>query len=110
MNASIPRTISAITRMRLWSRRVGLKRKLAVSLMLAAVISGLATVALMSGSSPLGLDPELLIGLLYLDVVLLLVVGVVVAWRVASIWWSAAAEWPARGCTADWYFCSAWSP
>ncbi|MDP6805886.1 MAG: PAS domain-containing sensor histidine kinase [Rhodospirillales bacterium] len=86
MNASIPRTFNAVTRMRLWSRRVGLRRKLAVALMLAAVVSGLTTVALMSGMSPLGLDPQILIGLLYLDVVLLLVLGVVVAWRVASIW------------------------
>ena len=86
MNASIPRTINAITRLRLWSRRVGLRRKLAVALMLAAVVSGLATVALMSGLSPLGLNPQILIGLLFLDVVLVLVVGVVVAWRVASIW------------------------
>ena len=73
-------------RIRLWSRRVGLSRKLAYSLAAAAVASGLATVATMTGSSPLGPDPKTVLLLLYFDAVLMLLLAVVVARRLAKVW------------------------
>jgi two-component system, NtrC family, nitrogen regulation sensor histidine kinase NtrY len=75
-------------RFRLWSRRVKLSRKLAFSLATASVISGIATVATMTGTSSgsAGPDPQTVLALLYLDVVLLLLLGAVVARRVVSVW------------------------
>ena len=75
-----------LRRFRLWSRRVGLNRKLAYCLAAAAVMSGIATVATMTGSSPLGPDPTTVLALLYLDVVLMLLLAVVVARRLALVW------------------------
>ncbi len=71
---------------RLWSRRVGLGRKMAFALAAAAVISGLATVVAMTQSSPSGPDPRTVLFLLYLDAILLLPLGAVVAWRLVTIW------------------------
>ena len=70
----------------LWSRRVGLTRKLAVALAVAAIISGFATyMALTSG--PLGAqDPTQVLILLNVDLVLLLMLGAVVARRIALLW------------------------
>ena len=75
-----------VGRFRLWSRRVGLGRMMAYALAAAAVASGLATVATMTGSSLLGPDPKTVLLLLYLDAVLLLLLAVVVARRLASVW------------------------
>ena len=75
-----------VGRFRLWSRRVGLGRKMAYALAAAAVASGLATVATLTGSSPLEPDPKTVLLLLYLDAVLLLLLAVVVARRLVSVW------------------------
>ena len=72
--------------LRLWWRRAGLNPKLAFALAAAAVASGLATVATLTGSSPLAFDPKTVLVLLYLDAVLLLLLGVVVAARLAKVW------------------------
>jgi two-component system, NtrC family, nitrogen regulation sensor histidine kinase NtrY len=75
-----------LTRLRLWSRRVGLPRKAAFVLALAAVVSGIATFATMTGWSQLGTDPKNVLILLYLDVILLLLFGGVVSTRVVRMW------------------------
>ncbi|HVI52223.1 MAG TPA: PAS domain-containing sensor histidine kinase [Candidatus Sulfotelmatobacter sp.] len=75
-------------RFRLWSRRVNLSRKLAVALALAIVASGVATYAALTNSGPLGgpSNPQLVLGLLVLDMVLMLFVAVLVARHIARIW------------------------
>ena len=65
----------------LW-QRLGISRKLAIALAGMAVLSGLATVATMTGwqDTP-DPDPQIVLALLYLDAALLLLLGVVVARR-----------------------------
>ncbi len=86
MNTNLRRWSRLLGRFRLWARRVGLSRKLAYSLAAAAVASGSATVATMTGSSLLGPDPKTVLLLLYFDAVLLLLLAVVVARRLANVW------------------------
>ncbi len=69
-----------------WSRRVGLSRKFAVALTVAAIFSGFATYAALTGSPPLGPDPDTLLILLNVDLVLLLILGALVARRVVKLW------------------------
>ncbi|NQU57241.1 MAG: HAMP domain-containing protein, partial [Rhodospirillales bacterium] len=70
----------------LW-QRLGLSRKLAFALAAMAAASGVATVATMTGwqNTP-DPDPQIVLALLYTDAVLLLLLGVVVARRLVSIW------------------------
>lgn len=75
-----------VTRFRIWARRTGLSRKLAYALAAAAVLSGLATVTTMTSSRDNVLDPNVILSLLYLDAVLLLGLGAVVARRLTSVW------------------------
>jgi len=67
--------------------RFGLGRKLAFALAAAAAASGIATVMTMMGwqTTP-DPDPDTVLVLLYLDAVLLLLLGVVVARRMVVIW------------------------
>ncbi len=69
-----------------WSVRVGLSRKLAVALTVAAILSGIATYAALTGSPPLGPDPDTLLIILNVDLVLLLMLGALVARRVVKVW------------------------
>ncbi len=71
---------------RRWARRVGLHRKLAFGLAVAAVLSGVATVATLAGSSPFGPDPWVVLFLLVLDALLLLSLGAVVGLRLYRMW------------------------
>jgi two-component system nitrogen regulation sensor histidine kinase NtrY len=77
-----------LLRLRLWGRRVGLARKLAVALTLAALASGIATYAALTGSGPLGggPNPTTVLILLNLDLVLMLLLASLVARRIARVW------------------------
>jgi two-component system, NtrC family, nitrogen regulation sensor histidine kinase NtrY len=68
-----------------WLRRPHLARLLALVLTIAATLSGLATYVVLSGSLSLDADPGLVLGLLYLDLILLLLLGVVVFRRLAQL-------------------------
>ena len=70
---------------RLIWQRLGLSRKLAFTLAALAVASCIATVFIMTGwqNAP---NPETVLALLYLDAVLLLLLGLVVSKRLVSIW------------------------
>lgn len=69
-----------------WSHRVDLERKLAFGLTLAAVLSGIATVASWTGAREFGPDPDTVLGLLVLDTVLLLLLGALVARQLVRLW------------------------
>ncbi len=69
-----------------WSMRVGLSRKLAVALTVAAILSGFATYAALTGSPPLGPDPDTLLIILNVDLILLLMLGALVARQVVKVW------------------------
>jgi two-component system, NtrC family, nitrogen regulation sensor histidine kinase NtrY len=68
-----------------WSRFVGWLRQpkvsaqLALVLTVAATLSGLATYVVISGWRNVAAEPDLVLGLLYLDLILLLLLGAVVA-------------------------------
>jgi two-component system, NtrC family, nitrogen regulation sensor histidine kinase NtrY len=70
---------------RLMWQRLGLNHKLAFTLAALAVASCTATVAVMTGwqNTP---NPDVVLWLLYLDAVLLLLLGVIVSKRLISIW------------------------
>ncbi len=74
------------TQFRLQWRRYRMNRKLAYILAMAAVASGAATVATMTGSTAISSAPHTVISLLYLDAVLLLLLGALVARRLTQLW------------------------
>ena len=74
------------TRFSKWSRRVDLERKLAFGLTLAAILSGVATVASWTGAREFGPDPDTVLGLLVLDTILLLLLGALVARQLVRLW------------------------
>ena len=69
----------------LWERAGGVRRAAFAAAILAAA-SGLATVLTFVRAGPEGPDPGLVLGLLYLDIALLLVLGALVAHRLVRIW------------------------
>jgi len=68
-----------------WLRQPKVASQLALVLAIAATLSGLATYVVLSGSLSFGADVELVLALLYLDVILLLLLGAVVARRLALL-------------------------
>ncbi|MBI3451750.1 MAG: PAS domain-containing sensor histidine kinase [Rhodospirillales bacterium] len=72
-------------RMRLWTSRVGLSRKLAIALTAAAVAAGMATYGALTGEE-FAPDPRTILLLLNLDLVLLLLLGAVVARQIVGVW------------------------
>ena len=77
---------SIITGLRAWARNASVQRKLAYGLAAAAVVSGIATVATMTGSTAAATDLQTILNLIYVDGILLLLLGVVVAWRLVTVW------------------------
>ncbi len=67
-------------------RLVQWARGLELTLALAAVGSGVLTYAALTGSSPFGPDPQTVINLLLVDLVLLLLLGLVVSRRLVRLW------------------------
>ena len=73
-------------RRRFKAARAVFARNFALLLTFAAVLAGIFTFLLMSGSSGVTTDPYLILALLALDLALLLALGGVVAWRLAKVW------------------------
>jgi two-component system nitrogen regulation sensor histidine kinase NtrY len=69
-----------------WAGRVGLGRKLTIALAIAALASGVATYAAMTGAAPFGPGPGAVLLLLNINLVLLLVLGAIVARRIVAVW------------------------
>ena len=86
MNKPAKRHKRLFQRFRLWSRRVGLNRKLGFVLAALASISGVATLATMTGALSYGSGSKAILYLLYVDAVLLLLLGAVVARRLVAVW------------------------
>jgi two-component system nitrogen regulation sensor histidine kinase NtrY len=70
----------------LLDRRYGLERKLVALVAVAAILSGIITVAMWTGATGFGPDPQTVVVLLYLDSVLLLVLGAVIAIKLVRVW------------------------
>ena len=72
--------------LRAWARRVGLARKLAITLAVAALAAGIATYAVFTGNPPDGPEPRTVLGILLVDLVLLLSLGAIVARGLVRLW------------------------
>ncbi|MHA1537544.1 MAG: ATP-binding protein [Alphaproteobacteria bacterium] len=69
-----------------WAQRAGLARYAAIALIVAAIASGIATYITLTGSPPYGPDPDTVLVLLNLDLVLMLLLGALIARRVVRLW------------------------
>jgi len=69
-----------------WASRVGLGRKLAVALAVAALASGVCTYAALAGWPPFAKSPNAVLFFLNLNLVLLLALGAVIAKRLVQVW------------------------
>ncbi len=69
-----------------WASRVGLGRKLAVALAMAALASGFGTYAALTGLPPFRDNPNAVLFFLNLNLVLLLALGAVIAKRLVQVW------------------------
>jgi len=67
-------------------QRAGKSRKLAYGLAATAVLAGIATAATMTGTLAQSYDIGTVVGLLYIDGILLLLLSVVVARRLVQLW------------------------
>lgn len=66
-------------------KRTGLSKKLAFMLVAATVLSGMVTFIAMTGSGPDSTNPTLVLNLLYLDAVLLLLLGSLIVRRIVVL-------------------------
>jgi two-component system nitrogen regulation sensor histidine kinase NtrY len=70
-----------------WATRVRLWNRLAVSLAIASLVSGVATYGGLSGWGPFGRsDPETIRALLYIDLVLVIMLSAVVVRHLVELW------------------------
>jgi two-component system nitrogen regulation sensor histidine kinase NtrY len=77
---------TVMKRARGWAMNSSLHRRLAYGLVAAALIAGIATVAIMVGAFKAALDVKVILNLIYLDGIILLLLGLVIAWRLVSVW------------------------
>ena len=87
-DSGAPRSSASTVRQRFmaWSRRRDLPRWVAIGLACAAVTSGAITYATMSGSAPFAPEPQTILILLNVDLVLLLSLGALVASQLVKLW------------------------
>src|SRR5205807_6349389 len=69
-----------------WTGGIGVWRKIAIALAVAALAAGIATYLALTGAPPFGTRPGTVLGLLYLDLVLLLALASLVAKRLVEVW------------------------
>jgi two-component system, NtrC family, nitrogen regulation sensor histidine kinase NtrY len=81
-----PNTPRRFERLAAWAASVHLGRILAISLAVAAVAAVSGTFAAIRGFPPFGSDPSSVLLWLYADLIVLLLLAVVIAWRVVALW------------------------
>ncbi len=80
-------TARSRSRVNRWAVAVGLSRKLPLILAAAALICGVATYGAITGSfSPAGPNSRTILILLNIDLIILLLIGALVAWRLVRLW------------------------
>src|SRR5689334_18436661 len=78
--------MSLAGRLRTGASRVGLWRRITITLAIAAVGSGIATYLALTGAPPFGIHPGVVLSLLYCDLSLLLALATLVAKRLVAVW------------------------
>ena len=78
--------LGMLRRLSVWGGRVGLERKLSLGLLFASTAAGIATYGALTDRFVVGPDSKLLILLLYVDLILLVLLGAVVVRRLAVLW------------------------
>src|SRR5579871_6703953 len=73
-------------RVRGWAGRIGLWRKLAIALVVAALAAGVATYLAVTGEPPFAGKPGAIVSLFNLDLALLFALGVLIANRLLQVW------------------------
>ena len=87
MTDSAPRVErDLLSRISRWTRRVSRGSHLFIGLAIASVMAGVATYLALSATTPLRSDPRTVNILLLVDLVLLLSLGALVAWRLVVLW------------------------
>lgn len=69
-----------------WARRHDLERRLALALAVLAIASGVGTAVILTGSGPLGPEPDMVLAAIYLNIAFLLALGALVTRQLARIW------------------------
>jgi len=69
-----------------WARRVGLGSKLSIALSIGAVGSGVMTYAVLTGAAPVSPSPRVILFLLFVNLVLVMLLGAIVARRLVQLW------------------------
>jgi two-component system nitrogen regulation sensor histidine kinase NtrY len=72
--------------LRAWVQQVGLVRKAAYALTLLAIASGITSYTVFANAGPAGPEPQVVLGLLYLNLSLLLILVALVAQRLVNLW------------------------
>src|SRR3546814_5395694 len=75
-----------------WARKMGLERKLAIFLLVAAVVSSAATYLAMTGAFDIRPEPFTILVLLLINLCVLLLLGTVVAIRLVGLWLERCSE------------------
>ncbi|WP_425449945.1 ATP-binding protein [Virgifigura deserti] len=78
--------VKMLRRLTRWGRSVRLERKLAVTLLVAALLSGFATYLALTGAFGIAPKPDTILLLLLLNLVVLLLLGTLVARRLVMLW------------------------
>jgi two-component system nitrogen regulation sensor histidine kinase NtrY len=77
---------AVIETLRRWTKYDSLRRKLAYVLVAIAIAAGIVTVVILTRDSGGGSDAKTIINLIYLDGIILLLIGLVVAWKLVTAW------------------------
>ncbi len=85
-HTTFARTAALLQRLADWAQRRRLERALALGLAVAAGLSGLATYWALTEAGAQGPDPGRVVVLLYVNLGLLLLLGLVVARRIVEVW------------------------
>ena len=86
MSDTLPKSnADRVSKFMTWFRRTGLSRKMAFLLVASTVLSGMATFIAMTNSGVNGSNPHLILNLLYLDAVLLLLLGALIVRRIVNL-------------------------
>ena len=75
-----------VERVLTWARRTGLGNKLAVALSVVAIASGIMTYGVLTGAAPVSPSPRVVLFLLFVNLILVMLLGAIVARSLVRLW------------------------